>query len=118
MKTSAARLICRGDPTHTGGTMANGGRRTLMGWRAGVVAVGASLAVGAAGDGAVLFRDTFKGKLGEGWKWVREDAKRWRVGDRGLEVCIHPGNMWGPANDAKNVLVRRVPDAGGKPLEV
>ena len=94
------------------------GRRNRGAWVVGVMAFGASLAAGAAGDRDVLFRDTFKGKLGEGWTWVREDAKRWRVGERGLEVCIHSGNMWGPANDAKNVLVRPAPDAGGKPLEI
>ena len=68
--------------------------------------------------GDVLFRDTFKGKLGDGWTWVREDRDRWRVSDRGLEVRIHHGNMWGPANDAKNVLVRSAPDPGGKPVEI
>jgi len=68
--------------------------------------------------GDLLFRDSFKSKLADGWSWVREDPKRWRVGQRGLEVCIHSGNMWGPANDAKNVLVRPVPDAGGKALEI
>jgi len=76
------------------------------------------LTAGAAGDGEVLFRDTFKGKLADGWTWVREDPKRWRVGERGLEVRIHHGNMWGPANDAKNVLVRPAPDLGGKAIEV
>jgi regulation of enolase protein 1 (concanavalin A-like superfamily) len=85
---------------------------------AGVVAVGASLIVGAAGDAGVIFHDTFKTKLGEGWTWVREDAKHWRVGERGLEVCIHSGNMWGPANDARNVLVRAAPDLAGKSLEI
>jgi len=100
--------------------MANSARRNHGKW---AVAMAACTLLGvmaatAVNDAGVLFRDTFKGKLGEGWKWVREDAKRWRVGDHGLEVCIHPGNMWGPANDAKNVLVRVAPDAGGKPLEV
>jgi regulation of enolase protein 1 (concanavalin A-like superfamily) len=75
-------------------------------------------AAATAGDGEVVFRDTFQGKLGEGWSWVREDPKRWRVGGKGLEVCVHPGNMWGAANDAKNLLVRPAPDAGGKPLEI
>ncbi|MFI5379608.1 MAG: DUF1349 domain-containing protein [Tepidisphaerales bacterium] len=56
------------------------------------------------------FRDSFKGKLGPGWSWVREDAAAWRVSDKGLEVRIQPGNMWGPANDAKNLLVRPAPD--------
>jgi len=58
----------------------------------------------------VLFQDNFKGKLGDGWSWVREHRAGWRVTERGLEVRIEPGNMWGPANNARNVFVRRAPD--------
>jgi regulation of enolase protein 1 (concanavalin A-like superfamily) len=85
---------------------------------AGLAALGLGAAAGPAERGGVLFHDSFKNKLAGGWSWVREDPKRWRATERGLEVCIHPGNMWGPANDAKNVLVRPVPEAGGKPLEI
>ena len=66
----------------------------------------------------VLFKDDFKGKLGEGWTWVREDPAAWRVTDRGLEVRLQPGNMWGASNNAKNVLVRPVPDPAKQPLEI
>lgn len=62
----------------------------------------------------VLFRDDFKTKLGEGWSWAREHREAWRVGERGLEVRIEPGNMWGPQNDAKNVLVRAAPEPKGE----
>src|SRR6266566_455463 len=58
----------------------------------------------------VLFQDDFKGKLGEGWSWVREHREAWRASERGLEVRIEPGNQWGPQNDAKNVLVRAAPE--------
>ena len=58
----------------------------------------------------LLFQDNFNGRLGEGWSWVRKHPQAWRVSDRGLEVRIEPGNMWGAANDAKNVLVRPAPD--------
>lgn len=58
----------------------------------------------------VLFQDDFKAKLGEGWSWVREHREGWRVTAHGLEVRVEPGNMWGPANSAKNVLVREAPD--------
>jgi len=61
----------------------------------------------------VLFHDRFEGKLGDGWSWIRETPADWRVSDKGLEVCIRPGNMWGPANDARNLLVRPAPVAGG-----
>jgi regulation of enolase protein 1 (concanavalin A-like superfamily) len=66
----------------------------------------------------VLFQDDFRGKLGEGWSWVREHREAWRVSDRGLEVRIEPGNMWGPQNDARNVLVRPVPQATSHEIEV
>lgn len=68
--------------------------------------------------GAVLFEDNFNGKLGEGWSWVREHREAWRVSGSGLEVRVEPGNMWGGANDAKNVLVRNAPDVGQGELEI
>jgi len=66
----------------------------------------------------VLFADDFKGKLGEGWSWVREHCEAWRVSESGLEVRVEPGNMWGNSNNAKNVLVRPAPDAAGGELEI
>jgi regulation of enolase protein 1 (concanavalin A-like superfamily) len=65
-----------------------------------------------------LFQDDFKGKLGEGWGWRREHREAWRVSERGLEVRIEPGNMWGPQNNARNVLVRPAPDPGPGEIEV
>ncbi len=56
----------------------------------------------------LLFEDPFQGKLKEGWSWLREDPAGWRVTDNGLEIKIEPGNMWGGANDAKNILMRPV----------
>ncbi len=66
----------------------------------------------------VVFRDEFKGQPGEGWSWVREDRAGWRVTAAGLEVRLQPGNMWGPPNSARNVLVRSVPDVSERELEV
>ena len=66
----------------------------------------------------VLFQDDFKLKLGEGWSWVREHREAWRASERGLEVRIEPGNMWGNANDAKNVLVRPAPNAATNEIEI
>ncbi|MBI2421249.1 MAG: DUF1349 domain-containing protein [Candidatus Hydrogenedentes bacterium] len=72
-----------------------------------------TLACAPSGGETVLFEDTFKGKLGEGWSWLREDPEYWRVGDRGLEIRIEPGNMWGNQNDAKNILRRPIPITQG-----
>jgi regulation of enolase protein 1 (concanavalin A-like superfamily) len=66
----------------------------------------------------VLFQDDFRGKLAEGWSWVREHREAWRVTERGLEVRVEPGNMWGPANNARNVLVRPAPDTTQAEIEV
>jgi regulation of enolase protein 1 (concanavalin A-like superfamily) len=66
----------------------------------------------------VVFQDDFKGKLDASWSWLREDRKGWRVTESALEVRVQPGNMWGPANNAKNVLVRTVPDPAKAELEV
>jgi regulation of enolase protein 1 (concanavalin A-like superfamily) len=49
---------------------------------------------------------------------LREHRDYWRAGEHGLEVRIEPGNMWGPANDAKNVLLRPAPDATKDEIEV
>ena len=54
-------------------------------------------------DPQVLFSDDFNGKLGEGWSWVREHPEAWRVRSGALEVKLEPGNMWGSANNARNV---------------
>jgi regulation of enolase protein 1 (concanavalin A-like superfamily) len=70
--------------------------------------VWASVSLGAAEQ--VIFKDDFKGKLAEGWSWVREDRQAWRVSEEGLSVRVQPGSLWGPANDAKNLLVRPAPD--------
>jgi regulation of enolase protein 1 (concanavalin A-like superfamily) len=59
----------------------------------------------------ILFQDNFKGQLGAGWSWVREHRQAWRVTEHGLEVHIEPGNMWGPENNARNLLVRSAPNA-------
>ena len=66
----------------------------------------------------VLFADDFKGELKEGWTWVREHPEGWRTSPDGLEILVEPGNMWGGANDAKNVLVRPVPAVAGGAVRV
>lgn len=66
----------------------------------------------------VLFQDDFQGRLGDGWSWIREHRDAWRVTHGALEVRLEPGNMWGPANDAKNVLVRPAPDPKDGPIEI
>lgn len=66
----------------------------------------------------VLFQDDFTGKLGDGWTLVREEKSAWRVADKVLEIRVLPGNLWGRANDARNVLVRSAPDTTKGEVEV
>lgn len=66
----------------------------------------------------ILFQDDFEGRLGEGWSWVREHREGWRATRHGLEVRVEPGNMWGPANNASNVLIRTAPTPAKDEIEV
>jgi regulation of enolase protein 1 (concanavalin A-like superfamily) len=68
--------------------------------------------------GEFRFQDDFKGSLKPGWSWRREHREGWRITDHGLEIRLEPGNMWGPANNAKNVLVRPAPDPAQGKIEV
>jgi len=62
--------------------------------------------VAAAGEPRVVFEDALKGKLGEGWSWLRENPKTWRMAEDALEIRVEPGgNM-----TAKNALLRPAPD--------
>jgi regulation of enolase protein 1 (concanavalin A-like superfamily) len=65
-----------------------------------------------------VFEDSFQGKLTPGWSWVREHREAWRLTAHGLEVRLEPGNMWGPANDARNLLIRAAPDPAKGQVEV
>jgi regulation of enolase protein 1 (concanavalin A-like superfamily) len=81
-------------------------------------AVFATLAVLAGCASINLYTDDFRGHLGPGWTILREDPAAWRATPEGLEIRVLPGNMWGPANDAKNTFVRAVPDPAQGPVTV
>jgi hypothetical protein len=91
-------------------------RQSILGLFA-IASCGAAL-IGAGPGDEIIHRDSFHGQLGPGWSWIREDRANWRVGDRGLEVRIQPGNMWGPANDARNLLVRDAPDPEHQKIQI
>ena len=59
-----------------------------------------------AADPQVVFEDKFDKTLGDGWAWLRENPKAWRIRDGGLEICVEPGL----ANNVKNALLRSAPD--------
>jgi hypothetical protein len=66
----------------------------------------------------VLFEDAFTSKLAEGWTWVREDPKAWRVEKGELLIRSLPGGLYREMNDCKNLLLRPLPHAGDGPLIV
>ena len=59
-----------------------------------------------AADPQIVFKDKFDTKLGDGWAWLRENPKAWRIKDGGLEIRVEPGL----ANNVKNALLRLAPD--------
>ena len=61
-------------------------------------------------SGKLVFKDGFASDLGEGWSWIREDSASWEVAGGVLRIRTLPGSLWGEGNDAKNVLVRAIPE--------
>jgi len=57
----------------------------------------------------LLFADPFQEELSGGWSWRRENNNAWRVEGGELQIRVQPGNLWGGANNVKNVLVRELP---------
>lgn len=59
-----------------------------------------------AAEPAVVFADSFVGKLGEGWTWLRENPAARRITENALEIRVEPG----VAQTVKNALLRPAPD--------
>lgn len=87
--------------------------RILMTLAAAAVLLGAGCAPPAEPPATVLFEDPFGAMLADGWSWVREDAKAWRLEGGTLHVRALPGSLWEKENTAKNVLVRALPPVDG-----
>ncbi len=77
------------------------------------VVLAAAVALGALGQEKVFFEEKLpKKKLSEGWTWVREDPKAWRIADGAIEIRALPGTIKEKTNDARNLLLRKAPAAG------
>ena len=58
------------------------------------------------------YEANFKEMLDEGWSFVREDKKEWRLTEGRVELLAQPENIWGKANNGtKNLLLRALPGA-------
>ncbi len=77
-----------------------------------LVFCGLGLAITAPAGEELLFREPFQDRLSPGWLWIREEPAGWRLREGALELRVLPGNLWGGANNARNVLVRPAPDPG------
>jgi regulation of enolase protein 1 (concanavalin A-like superfamily) len=67
----------------------------------------------------VLFEDRFLDKLADGWSWVREDAKAWKLDKGTLTFRTSTGALWMKDNNCQNILLRTPPEVkeGGYALE-
>jgi len=69
-----------------------------------------ALGMAAAADkDSVVFAEKFDGKLSDGWSWVREDAKGWRLDKGTLVIRTSTGSLWLQDNNTTNLLVRTPP---------
>lgn len=75
-----------------------------------VLAVMLMCGVAFAAEDKALFQDAFKGKLADGWSWLRPDPADWRTMPDGLEIRLRPGD----ANSVKNAMLRPLPKFEGK----
>jgi len=67
-----------------------------------------------AADAVIVFEDRFEGRLAQGWTWLREDPKTWRLKDGALEIRVEPGR----APDVKNALLYPAPDRMKRPYAI
>ena len=86
-----------------------------------IAALAATLASGSAADDKerVAFEEKFADKLDEGWSWVREDDKAWKLDSGSLVIRTSTGALWQQTNNNRNILLRKPPEvkAGGFAVE-
>ena len=62
----------------------------------------------------VSFEEPFHDHLRDGWTWLREEPKAWRIEDNSLVIDTLPGAMFGREHTARNVLLRPAPVSAEK----
>ena len=58
----------------------------------------------------ILFTDPFVDKLADGWSWVHEDPKDWRLDKGTLVIRTSRGGLWMKDNNGGNILLRTPPE--------
>jgi len=56
------------------------------------------------------WHETFQDAPGAPWTWIRENPANYRLAAGGLEIRLEPGGLMGGGRDAKNILVRDLPE--------
>lgn len=75
-------------------------------------------ALGALEKEEPLFADPFTDKLKDGWTWVREDPKGWRLDKGTLVIRTSVGGLWMKDNNGRNILLRTPPKVKSGKLAV
>jgi regulation of enolase protein 1 (concanavalin A-like superfamily) len=65
----------------------------------------------------ILYKDSLNSPPAKPWEWIRENPDAHRSGKNGLEIKIEPGGLMGDGKDARNILVRPLPE-GAKSVMV
>src|SRR5208282_2577204 len=58
----------------------------------------------------ILFTDPFVDKLADGWSWVREDPKDWRLDKGTLVIRTSRGGLFMKDNNGRNIPLRTPPE--------
>ncbi len=66
----------------------------------------------------ILFTEPFVDKLADGWTWLREDAKAWRLDNGTLVIRTSRGGLWLKENGGGNLPLRTPPEVKAGKLAV
>lgn len=58
----------------------------------------------------ILLKDSFTEPPVEPWHWIRENPQAHRSTPQGLEIMLEPGGLMGAGRDARNILIRPLPE--------
>lgn len=85
-----------------------------------IASIALALAAGqirpAAAAERVVFEEPFRGKLQDGWSWVREDPQGWRLDNGSLSIRTSTGGLWIEHNNSRNLLLRAAPSTEARPF--
>ena len=78
-------------------------------WAFSLISILMALPAQAAESERVLFEDSFRGRLHEGWQWKEDAPDDRRVLDGVLHLRSRPGGLWMRKNDVRNLVLHGGP---------